>query len=67
MTIVNGFQPLTIITKRSILYFAAVLDPSLSMCLRLYSWYLAITALVASMVMANEIRPPLLLVANKYR
>ena len=27
--IVNGFQPLTIITKRSILDVAAVLDPSL--------------------------------------
>ena len=27
--IVNGFQPLTIITKRSILYVAAVLDPPL--------------------------------------
>ena len=27
--IVNGFQPLTIITKRSILDFAAVLDPPL--------------------------------------
>ena len=26
--IVNGFQPLTIITKRSILDVAAVLDPS---------------------------------------
>ena len=29
--IVNGFQPLTIITKRSILDVAAVLDPSLKM------------------------------------
>ena len=28
--IVNGFQPLTIITKRSILNVAAVLDPLLS-------------------------------------
>ena len=28
--IVNGFQPLTIITKRSILDVAAVLDPPLS-------------------------------------
>ena len=30
MVIVNGFQPLTIITKRSILDVAAVLDPPLS-------------------------------------
>ena len=29
--IVNGFQPLTIITKRSILNVAAVLDPPLMM------------------------------------
>ena len=29
MIIVNGFQPLTIITKRSILDIAAVLDPPL--------------------------------------
>ena len=29
VTIVNGFQPLTIITKRSILYGAAALDPLL--------------------------------------
>ena len=28
---VNGFQPLTIITKRSILVFAAALDPPLSL------------------------------------
>ena len=28
--IVNGFQPLTIITKRSILHVAAVLDPSMT-------------------------------------
>ena len=31
--IVNGFQPLTIITKRSILDVAAVLDPPLAMIL----------------------------------
>ena len=31
VTIVNGFQPLTIITKRSILDVAAVLDPPLVM------------------------------------
>ena len=30
MIIVNGFQPLTIITKRSVLDVAAVLDPPLS-------------------------------------
>ena len=30
--IVNGFQPLTIITKHSILDFAAVLDPPLITC-----------------------------------
>ena len=30
MIIVNGFQPLTIITKRSILDVAAVLDPPLN-------------------------------------
>ena len=29
VSIVNGFQPLTIITKRSILDVAAVLDPPL--------------------------------------
>ena len=29
MIIVNGFQPLTVITKHSILDFAAVLDPPL--------------------------------------
>ena len=29
MILVNGFQPLTIITKCSILYVAAVLDPPL--------------------------------------
>ena len=29
LIIVNGFQPLAIITKRSILDFAAALDPSL--------------------------------------
>ena len=29
VTIVNGFQPLTIITKRSILDVAAALDPPL--------------------------------------
>ena len=29
MVIVNSFQPLTIITKRSILYVAAALDPPL--------------------------------------
>ena len=32
VTIVKGFQPLTIITKRSILDVAAVLDPPLSTC-----------------------------------
>ena len=32
MIIVNDFQPLTIITKRSILVIAAVLDPSLVEC-----------------------------------
>ena len=32
MIIVNGFQPLTIITKRSILDVAAALDPTL-MCI----------------------------------
>ena len=31
MTIVNGFQPLTIITKHSILDVAAVLDPPLQL------------------------------------
>ena len=31
--IVNGFQPLTIITKRSILDVAAVLDPPLALLL----------------------------------
>ena len=31
MIIVNGFQPLTIITKRSILNGAAVLDPPLKL------------------------------------
>ena len=30
--IVNGWKPLTIITKHSILDFAAVLDPSLLLC-----------------------------------
>ena len=30
--IVNGFQPLTIITKHSVLDVAAVLDPPLSKC-----------------------------------
>ena len=30
MIIVNGFQPLTIITKRSILVVAAALDPPLT-------------------------------------
>ena len=30
--IVNGFQPLTIITKRSILDVAAALDPPLDIC-----------------------------------
>ena len=29
MKIVNGFKPLTIVIKRSILYVAEVLDPSL--------------------------------------
>ena len=33
MIIVNGFQPLTIITKRSILDVAAVLDPHLVFCI----------------------------------
>ena len=32
MIIVNGFQPLTIITKRSILVVAAALDPPLTNC-----------------------------------
>ena len=32
--IINGFQPLTIITKRSILDVAAVLDPPLTYILR---------------------------------
>ena len=37
--IVNGFQPLTIITKRSILDVAAVLDPPLNLTslVRLFS------------------------------
>ena len=34
--IINGFQSLTIITKRSILDVAAVLDPPLNICPRLY-------------------------------
>ena len=33
VTIVSSYQPLTIITKCSILYVAAVLDPSLKMVL----------------------------------
>ena len=35
--IVNGFQPLTIITKRSILDVAAVLDPSLNPAVKIKS------------------------------
>ena len=38
VTIVNGFQPLTIITMRSILDVAAVLDPPLE-------WYLTLSSL----------------------
>ena len=34
MIIVNGFQPLTIITKRSILDVAAVLDPPLNIAFK---------------------------------
>ena len=34
VTIVNGFQPFTIITKRSILDVAAVLDPPLALGMR---------------------------------
>ena len=34
VTIVNGFQPLTIVTKCSILDIAAVLDPPLQSMLR---------------------------------
>ena len=33
----------------------------------LYSGYLAISALAVTIAMADEISPPLLLVANKYR
>ena len=42
-------------------------DESKSMCPRLYSGYLAISALAVAMAMADEISPPLLLVAYKYR
>ena len=42
-------------------------DEPKSMCLKLYSGYLAINALAVAMAMADEISPPLLLVANKYR
>ena len=37
--IVNGFQPLTIITKRSILDVAAVLDPPLSLVAAIITFY----------------------------
>ena len=36
--IVNGFQPLTIITKRSILDVAAVLDPPLDLFYSVFSY-----------------------------
>ena len=36
MIIVNGFQPSTIITKRSILDVAVVLDPSLYMIVSVF-------------------------------
>ena len=39
LTIVNGFQPLTIITKRSILDVAAVLDPPLMLVFFMFNSY----------------------------
>ena len=42
-------------------------DESKSICPTLYSGYLAISALAVAIAMADEISPPLLLIANKYR
>ena len=42
-------------------------DESKSVCPRLYSGYLAISALAVAMAMADEISSPFLLVPNKYR
>ena len=39
MIIVNGWKPLTIITKRSILDVAAVLDPPLTFIIQLSTFY----------------------------
>ena len=49
--IVNGFQPLTIITKCSILDVAAVLDPPLEM---LYSWEQVKTTVPSSKAKLQE-------------